>query len=362
MKWKESQNPFLHQFIDLLFQFQNNRQSDLSKFIDYYEANKAKFALKMPDSKNAVQIMTIHKAKGLEFPIVIIPEMDFSLGLRSDSKFFIESEDKVLYTHLSKSSINEDVAVKANQEKNLILLDKLNMLYVAFTRAENRLYVFNRYTGKSNMGALFHDCIEQCFSLVEDGGFRYVSGKEVAKYKSPIIKEQDDSFYTASDVAVGSSNVELILSDEVSESHLSQPERLFGIYFHQFMAQVNQADQIPNEIKRYEENDLIDSTMLSRISESALVFFQRVDDSGLFKDALAFHNEKSILIPESQIIRPDKIIERTKDVVVIDFKTGSAKNTHHEQIWNYKAVLEEIYEKPVKSLLYYTQQNQFIEI
>ena len=53
MQWKESENPFLHQFIDLIFQFQNNRQSDLSKFIEYYEANKAKFALKMPDSKNA---------------------------------------------------------------------------------------------------------------------------------------------------------------------------------------------------------------------------------------------------------------------------------------------------------------------
>ena len=44
MKWKEVENPFMHQFLDLIFQFQNNRQSDLSKFIEYYEENKSSFA------------------------------------------------------------------------------------------------------------------------------------------------------------------------------------------------------------------------------------------------------------------------------------------------------------------------------
>ena len=367
MQWKESENPFLHQFIDLIFQFQNNRQSDLAKFIEYYEANKAKFALKMPDSQNAVQIMTIHKAKGLEFPIVIIPEMDFGLGLRADSKFFVESGDKILYTSLSQTSINKDIVEKANQEKNLILLDKLNMLYVAFTRAENRLYVFNRFKGKSNMGHLFHECLIESFSLIEDEGCcRYISGVEVSKYDNNNSKEEDnqesDSFYTAIDVPIDSSKVELILSDELSESHSSQSERLFGIYFHQFMAQVNRAEQIPNEIKAFKENDLIDSSMLNRIADSALLFFQKADHSGLFTDMIHIHNEQSILIPKSPIMRPDKIIERIEDVVVVDFKTGLADNSHHEQIWNYKAVLEEIYNKPVKSILYYTQQNQLLEI
>jgi len=371
MQWKESENPFLHQFIDLIFQFQNNRQSDLAKFIEYYEANKAKFALKMPDSKNAVQIMTIHKAKGLEFPIVIIPEMDFGLGLRSDSKFFIESGDKILYTSLSQTNINKDIVDKSNQEKNLILLDKLNMLYVAFTRAENRLYVFNRYKGKSNLGRLFHECLIESFSLIEeDGCCRYVSGAEVSKYADEShdqdLKEENnqesDSFYTAIDVPINSSKVELILSDELPESHSSQSERLFGIYFHQFMAQVNRAEQISDEIKVFKKNDLIDSSMMNRIADSALLFFQKADESGLFADMIHIHNEQSILIPESSIMRPDKIIERIEDVVVVDFKTGSANNSHHEQLWNYKAVLEEIYHKPVKSILYYTQQNQLLEI
>ena len=163
MKWKEVENPFMHQFLDLIFQFQNNRQSDLSKFIEYYEENKSSFALKMPDTMEAVQIMTIHKAKGLEFPIVIIPEMDFGLSLRGDSKFFVQTEDKILFTNLSENSLIQDINQRAEEEKNLIFLDKLNMLYVAFTRAEKRLYVFNRYSGKSNLGSVFHKCMLDAF-------------------------------------------------------------------------------------------------------------------------------------------------------------------------------------------------------
>jgi hypothetical protein len=236
------------------------------------------------------------------------------------------------------------------------------MLYVAFTRAENRLYVFNYYKGKSNLGHFFHECLTECFSLIEDAGCcRYISGAEVVKEKEILVKDSD-SFYTAIDVPINSSKVELILSDEVSESHSSQSERLFGIYFHQFMAQVNRAEQIPEEIKAFKANDLIDSSMLNRIADSALLFFQKADDSGLFTEMIHIYNEQSILIPNSSIMRPDKIIERMEDVVVVDFKTGAADNSHHEQIWNYKAVLEEIYHKPVKSILYYTQQNQLLAI
>ena len=81
-----------------------------------------------------------------------------------------------------------------------------------------------------------------------------------------------------------------------------------------------------------------------------------------FKGSVKVYNEQSILINGSNALRPDKIIERDKDVIVIDFKTGSASPKHHEQIWNYKSVLEEVFKKPVLSILYYTQNSQLIEI
>jgi len=364
MSWTDVNNPFLHQFLDLVFQFQNNRQSDLSKFLEYYEENKSSFALKMPDTKNAVQIMTIHKAKGLEFPIVIIPEMDFGLSLRSDSKFFVKTEDKILYTNLSETSLIEDINSKAEDEKNLILLDKLNMLYVAFTRAERRLYIFNRYEGKSSLGAMFHDCLKNAFELnKDDKSLEYISGSEVNKFMGTVSKPKGDTdFYIPEDIEIDSSMVKLILDDDSDEDYSTQEERLFGIYFHQFMAEINDSSEMSEVLSRYQSNDAIDTSILLKMKDAAQLFFEIANNKGFFEESIKVYNEQSILINGANTLRPDKIIERRDDVIVVDFKTGSASPKHNEQVWNYKSVLEDVFDKPVKSILYYTQQNQLIEI
>ncbi|RCL72084.1 MAG: hypothetical protein DBW72_06510 [Flavobacteriales bacterium] len=362
MKWKEVENPFMHQFLDLIFQFQNNRQSDLSKFIEYYEENKSSFALKMPDTMEAVQIMTIHKAKGLEFPIVIIPEMDFGLSLRGDSKFFVQTEDKILYTNLSENSLIQDINQRAEEEKNLIFLDKLNMLYVAFTRAEKRLYVFNRYSGKSNLGSVFHKCMVDAFPQSEENeSLEYISGVELDKYENSQNKiSQETVFYIPQEI--DTTTIPLVLNDDIDDTFNAQEERLFGIYFHQYMADINDFGELKKVHAIYEKNDAIDREILIKINKSANLFFDKANEKNLYKDVLKIYNERTILIQDSADLRPDKILERKNDIVVIDFKTGNSSPKHNEQIWNYKMVLEELFEKPVKAILYYTKQNNLIEI
>jgi len=364
MKWKETENPFLHQFVDLVFQFQNTKQSDLSKFIEYYEEHKKTFALKMPDSKNAIQIMTLHKAKGLEFPIVIIPEMDFGLSIRNDSKFFVESESKILYTSLSKNSVVEEIYGKSEEERNLILLDKVNLLYVGFTRAERRLYVFNRFYKNTNLGASFHECLVDGFKLKEqDGLIEYVSGETRSKSDDSSLEiEPEDVYYTPDDVSIDLSHVKLVLNDRDDESYESREERLFGNYFHEFMSEVYTVDDIPVVFKKMQSDDQMEGELLQKVLKSAEKFFNTAQRNKFFENATKILNEQSILIPPSKVLRPDKVIERKNDVIVVDFKTGKSTSDHHEQIWNYKSALEEIYDKPVKAVLYYTIQDQLIEL
>jgi ATP-dependent exoDNAse (exonuclease V) beta subunit len=85
MKWKETENPYLHHFLDVIFNFQAKKRSDLVYFLDYFNEKKNTIALQMPDSNKAIKIMTIHKSKGLEFPVVIIPSLDFDVKIRSKS-------------------------------------------------------------------------------------------------------------------------------------------------------------------------------------------------------------------------------------------------------------------------------------
>ena len=110
MKWEETKDPYLHHFGDVVFDYQSNRQSDIKFFLDYFDDNKKKIALQMPETDSAVKIMTIHKSKGLEFPVVILPKLDLSIKIHNRAKFLIEAGDKILYGSLSKKSSLVEIA------------------------------------------------------------------------------------------------------------------------------------------------------------------------------------------------------------------------------------------------------------
>jgi len=360
MGWKEVSNPYLHQFSDLVFQFQCNRQSDLSKFIEYYEENKAKFALKMPESRDAVQIMTIHKSKGLEFPVVIIPKVDFSLSIHNEAKFFVEADGKVLYTSLSKNNVLDEIHRKAIEEENLILLDKLNLLYVGLTRPERRLYVFNRFERSSNLGHLFHQNIMTTFSINENEGLiLYEAGTRQKKINAD---KGNGAFYVPKEVVNETSKFQIAFRKVQKERHASQEERLFGIYFHALMGAIEDESQIQDSLDRHIKQGLVDSSLRKKIEETAQMFFDQGVAIRLFDGVHKVLNESSILLPSGKLLIPDKVMVRTNDIVVLDFKTGKKESKHEKQVRNYKKNLEEIFNQKVISMLYYTKSNEFIQV
>lgn len=360
MGWKEVSNPYLHQFSDLVFQFQCNRQSDLSKFIEYYEENKSKFALKMPESRDAVQIMTIHKSKGLEFPIVIIPKVDFSLSIHNEAKFFVEADGKVLYTSLSKNNVLDEIHRKAIEEESLILLDKLNLLYVGLTRPERRLYVFNRFERSSNLGYLFHQNMMASFSINEnEGSILYETG---TKHNKTNADNGNGAFYVPKEVVSETSKFQIAFRKVQKERFSSQEERLFGIYFHTLMGAIEDASQIPNRLDMLIKQGLVDHSTRKKIEETAGVFFEEGEAIGLFNGVHKVLNERSILLPSGKLLIPDKVMVRENDVVVLDFKTGKKESKHEKQVRNYKKNLEGIFNQKVIPMLYYTKSNEFIQV
>ena len=163
-------------------------------------------------------------------------------------------------------------------------------------------------------------------------------------------------------MSIDLSHVKLVLNDRDDESYESREERLFGNYFHQFMSEVYTVDDIPVVFRKMQSDDQMEGKLLQKVLKSAEKFFNTAQRNEFFENVTKILNEQSILIPPSKVLRPDKVIERKNDVIVVDFKTGKSTSDHHEQIWNYKSALEEIYDKPVKAVLYYTIQDQLIEL
>ena len=129
---------FLRRFLEVLFSIEEQGISDLSGFLDWWDVNGGKEKAPLPESMDAVRIMTMHKAKGLEFDVVILPWMDFPLGRASDDKaVFWPSRGVGVLAPLCK-----EMGDVWHRHRMGIARESLHLAYVAMTRAVSELYCF----------------------------------------------------------------------------------------------------------------------------------------------------------------------------------------------------------------------------
>ncbi len=355
MKWEETKDPYLHHFVDVVFDYQSNKQSDIKFFIEYFNENKKNIALQMPETDNAVKIMTIHKSKGLEFPVVILPKLDLSTKVHRQAKFLMEAGDKILYGNLSKNSSLVDIANFSERELSLTFLDKLNLCYVALTRPVQRLYAFN-YFKKDNLGELIHELIEQNFpfEMTENGELILEIGRE--NKIEFTEKSHKETFYIPQEL-----NQRLWYPDvvfrKISDSDDGEilKEQRFGNYFHALMASCDSESDIESNLNKLIQNGEIDPEFQTKLIDKAKGFFSQT--AFLFNDVEEIINEQLILIPDETDKRPDKVLIKSNELIVFDFKTGKQSDRHQPQLMGYHKALSEMFDKPIKLFLYYTETD-----
>jgi len=211
---------------------------------------------------------------------------------------------------------------------------------------------------------LFHDNIAQTFSLAPtDGQLNYQSGEQRSKFDAnQSISIDDSSFYVPVEVVTDDSKLQIAYKEVLKESFDSQEERLFGIYFHLLMGVIEAANELDKALDIFIVSGQIDVSMRGDIKAAAEMYFTVAEEKDLLVGVQKVLNEHAILVPTGKILRPDKVLVRNSDIIVLDFKTGASSKKHQEQVWNYKRNLEEIFGKKVIPMLYYTQSNELIQI
>ncbi len=356
----DTTEPYVHHFFDVAFQYQLNRNAELLPFIEFIEQNKDKLALQMPESTEAIRIMTIHKAKGLEFPVVLMPSLDFSIIIYGMSKFLMQAGDGLAYSFPS-DSIPEFRSFK-EKELAAIYLDKLNLLYVALTRPENRLYVWNHHKAKG-FGAQIHEQLLAHPGLTQPEEHVFVSGQAVPQVRTMEQKAKQEAentkFYHP-----------MALPDQLWYPSLvfrapdlePVPDQLFGLAFHRLMALCWSSSQVPAALQAALQEGAIAQDQVAELSAAASRFWNHVNAQKLEEGILEEFNEQRIIADINQMKQPDKVWRKQNEVVVIDFKTGLRKDSHMKQIISYAALLEAIFKLPVRPFLYYTQLDLFLEL
>ena len=369
---------YIFKYLDILHEFVMQKSNNLEDFINYYELNKANFSIACPDHMNAVTITSIHKSKGLEYPVVILPFTSWTHQADHEKIWFditslgyveLQMNQEALPFHYGRINSKDIVGfdsleIQSKMEKDAIFLDSLNMLYVATTRAKQRLHILmaqpseqaptrSKTVFEQSVGQMFVEYLQnrgithqidlptdlikekQSYYCLRGSLKQSVNKKQISKVKTDVLLELKSSIYDAPSFRINSSKSDLFT--------LADQKRKQGDAMHNFLANFSGISSLENQIKGLEEDFQL----------AVRDIFSNQSIKELFVDNELLFVETDILCPDGFTFRPDRVIVRNGHTLVIDFKTGIKKEAHRNQIINYKNILAQMGYHNVQGLLLY---------
>ena len=365
---------FLNYFLEEVFSFQNGLQEGIEEFLTYWDKKQDKLSVKSV-SGNAVNIMTIHKSKGLEFKVVIYPDaitdLDEKLRKNAAAELWIEPQeigmeavpnlDKVLIKLNSSAELmGDNVAELVEKEKDSNRLDNLNLLYVAFTRAKQRLYVVAKQSKdakKQNLleGFVAETAINMDKVSDDDGAAVYRYGN--ADFRNPEEQKEEK---IVEDGAMDSTSIDWFKNINIdpepsmfwaSSDDPMQP-REWGELVHQILSEIRTVDDIDLALRPYLLNGTFDQDMADKLKENFVQMARHPILAPAFSKDAKVKNECEIL-SNGEILRPDRYVELPDAIYLIDYKTGKKEKKYHEQLKRYIGALQGMVEKEIRAYLVY---------
>ncbi len=355
-----TENAYVQAFLDLVFDFSQKEKADLFSFLNFWEKNKETQNLSIPEDSIGVKILTIHQAKGLEFPIVFFPFADSLIQANHQEKVWLSTQSifgqqlPLAWVGYSKRLLNygpegERVYHKKKQEEEM---DAWNVFYVATTRASQELYLYanEKNQEKKSYVKVLNDLIPQTQKQGnEERIYEWGSPSTCSVKENKIASPKKNSLSQIQ--AAYPYEQKLVL--QMSQSQARESARILGLRVHDLWGKINYQDEA--------EGILNDAYLQGEITKEehlklASLFDQIMQDENLkrfySRDYKVF-NEKAILIPQQQILRPDRMGVGEEDAYVIDYKTGKQKPEHVTQVLAYAEWIEKITQKKVNVFLVY---------
>ena len=370
---------FLNYFMEEVFKSQSGINEGVADFLSYWDKKQDKLAV-MSVSGNAVKIMTIHKSKGLEFPVVIYPEaivdLDEKLNASKAAEEWLRPEDldfeaipnldKVLFK-LDKNAANmgEKAFEKVNKEKESNRLDNLNLLYVAFTRAVQRLYVIAKQ-GKEDKPNLLKDFFagKEESRVSEDGfGEALVYRFGNPDFMKPKEKESEEKKELKTDSVAGDWFGKINVDPNPTLVWQSKSDKLlpreWGELVHQILAKIRTSDDMEQVLSPFVSDGTIDTETADWIRGKFMQMAQNPQIAAAFSPLAKVKTECEILYPNAKVkvIRLDRYAELPDAIYLIDYKTGLKHEDHRNQVLTYANALKEMTDKEIRSYLVYLSED-----
>ena len=373
---QQNGNAYIQYFLDIVLERDVRNQAGISDFLNYWDKNAEKLSIPSPEGKNAVRIMTIHKSKGLEFPVVIIPFADEDYSRSPKDKLWIDAEvddfglPKVLVDN-SKSvegfgEAAKSVYVQKSQEE---LLDNINVLYVALTRAEEQLYVISQSLQPNKEGEYPNNMASFFIKyIIHKGEFEgdkleYEFGNS-AKLSSESEKTDDVKLIQSVGEVLNPKNIKIAQRESVMWGTHQQEAIEYGNVVHEILSFVKIKSDVDLAITKAVESGLIIISQKNMVFDTVYEIVNHPELSTYFEEGNQVLNEQTIIQKEGKTIKPDRmVLLKNKDVYLLDYKTGTHNSKYQLQLENYQEAIELMgYKVTKKSLVYIGEQINVVNL
>ncbi len=386
----ENQSGYLCALYDQIINFVNEQHSNIYGFLKEWDTTLCGKNIQCPDV-DGIRLISIHKSKGLEFDHVIIPFCDWKLEL-SDILWCKPTEEKfdqlpLVPIDYSQSGMMGTIYEKDyDQEHQQLVVDNLNLLYVAFTRAAKSLYVTGRRKATGCRSLLLEQVLpglqlpDATLSGLDDekAPIEFSMGtlplsEEKSKDRShdpnpflrssSLIPVEIESFDLKTSFKQSNQSKEFIHEDDDEMAQQTNYIKM-GNVLHNLFAHIRTTDDIAPALQNMEmEGILYDANLTPQKIRDMIT--KRLADPRVaewFSKRWTLYNECTILLPNGEERRPDRVMTDGHETIVIDFKFGKQREEYHEQVREYMNLLSEMGHQNVKGFLWFVYSNKIVEV
>jgi ATP-dependent helicase/nuclease subunit A len=365
-KLDKKADPYIIKFLDTAYRYSKDYDADVTSFLEYWETNQDKLSIDIPENAGGIRVMTIHKAKGLQSRAVIIPYANWELDANGNRTSMWASSDKTPFnkasgffvkasSDLAESYFAEDYIT----ERALTRLDNVNLLYVAFTRPSERLYINvpvkrtqsigNRIIGVLNSLPEFSEKYSD--NVFETGEKKKASELSFGKEEEEkiTVTEQNDFvselWYKKTVIKPAYKKL------KIADAHNVKINR--GVLIHDLLSRLKTSKDIDECINSAHINGLINSGETEEYKSILLKIVTDAEVKNWYEGNWSVMNESEILTADGKTLRPDRVLIKDKEAVIIDYKTGKERKEDEEQLKEYETLLKQMGHIDIKKYLLY---------
>lgn len=401
----EEQDAYLCAFYDAVTEYMQNNSSELTSFLTYW--SETLYAKTIPSGEIlGIRILSIHKSKGLEYHTVLLPFCDWKMENETYNHMLWcrineADADKEPFCELDLTPVNYSSAMAESyfsdsyrEERLQLWVDNLNLLYVAFTRACKNLIVWCKDEQKDTVSKLLResiDCMKEIKMtcnipeldeedeenkeendepIVYEYGEICISGEKKKSDSTnrlvaipEAVNVKIESLETEIDFKQSNRSADFIRGDEDEEENLRSQYIRQGQLLHTLFASIDTKEDLTAAIERLLFEGVIESAEKAQeiyeIAEKALNLDEVKD---WYSGEWTLYNECSIIYNDEQgkmqTRRPDRVMMKGKDVVVVDFKFGKKKPEYSTQVREYMSLLSEMGYTDIKGYIWYVYSGE----